>query len=93
MRKSKFWLMAGVMCVAMGLTASSAFAAADAAGKKPQGPAATGGTVIFGADQEPRTLNTFTNEGNAAWGSYVSTPVVTTAHKYNNKGVLFYDLL
>ncbi len=94
MRKRKFWLVFGVTCAAMGLTASSAFAATDPAGKGPLGAAApSGGTVIFGADQEPRTLNTFTNEGNAAWGSYVTTPVVTTAHKYNNRGVLFFDLL
>ena len=40
-----------------------------------QAVAAAGGTVIFGADQEPRTLNTFTVEGNALWGSLVLQPV------------------
>jgi peptide/nickel transport system substrate-binding protein len=93
MGKRKFWLVLGVTCAAVGLSASSAFAATDAAAKKPQGPAATGGTVIFGADQEPRTLNTFTVEGNAAWGSYVLAPVVTWGSKYNNRGVLVHDLL
>jgi peptide/nickel transport system substrate-binding protein len=90
MGKRKFWLVLGVVGAVMGLTASSAIAAPDA---QPLSPAATGGTVIFGADQEPRTLNTFTVEGNAAWGSYVLAPVVTWATKYNNKGVLTHDLI
>jgi peptide/nickel transport system substrate-binding protein len=93
MGKRKFWLVLGVICAVMGLSASTAFAATDAAGKKPLSPAATGGTVIFGADQEPRTLNTFTVEGNAAWGSYVLAPAVTWGSKYNNRGVLIHDLL
>ena len=71
MRKRKFSLVLGAVCVVMGITASSAFTAVDA---KPLAKAAAGGTVIFGADQEPRTLNTFTNEGNAAWGRYVVHP-------------------
>ena len=83
--------MLGVIGAVMGLTASSAIAATDA---QPLGAAApSGGTVIFGADQEPRTLNTFTVEGNAAWGSYVLAPVVTWGSKYNNRGVLVHDLL
>jgi peptide/nickel transport system substrate-binding protein len=91
MRKPKFWLVLGVITAVMGLTASSAIAGVDAAAE-PQSPAATGGTVIFGADQEPRTLNTFTVEGNALWGSLVLQPVITFFSKYNNKGVLIYDI-
>jgi len=91
MRKRKFWLVLGATCAAMGLTASTAIAAADATG--PQATAAAGGTVIFGADQEPRTLNTFTVEGNALWGSLVLQPVITFATKYNNRGKLIMDLM
>ena len=88
MRKRKFSLVLGAVCVVvMGITASSAFAAVDA---KPQAAAAAGGTVIFGADQEPRTLNTLTVEGNALWGSLVLQPVITFASKYNNKGMLIH---
>lgn len=90
MRRRTFWLVLGAMCVTTSLAASGAFAAVDA---KPLAPAAAGGTVIFGADQEPRTLNTFTVEGNALWGSLVLQPVITFATKYNHKGVLIFDLM
>ena len=87
MRKRTFWLVLGALAPSTSLTASSAFAAVDA---RPQAKAAAGGTVIFGADQEPRTLNTFTVEGNAAWGSLVLQPAITFAVKYNNKGKLIH---
>jgi peptide/nickel transport system substrate-binding protein len=89
MRRRTFWLVLGALCVTTSLAASSAFAAVDA---RPQAKAAAGGTVVFGADQEPRTLNTFTVEGNALWGSLVLQPVMTFATKYNNKGKLIFDL-
>ena len=89
MRKRTFWLVLGALCATTSLAASSAFAAVDA---RPQAKAAAGGTVVFGADQEPRTLNTFTVEGNALWGSLVLQPVMTFATKYNNKGVLIFDM-
>src|SRR5215204_5979837 len=90
MRRRTFWLVLGALCVTTSLAASSAFAAVDA---RPQAKAAAGGTVIFGADQEPRTLNTFTVEGNSSWGSLVLQPAITFATKYNNKGVLLLDLM
>jgi ABC-type transport system substrate-binding protein len=89
MRKRTFWLLLGALAAVTSLTASNAFAAVDA---RPQAAAAAGGTVIFGADQEPRTLNTFTVEGNALWGSLVLQPVITFASKYDNKGKLIMDL-
>jgi peptide/nickel transport system substrate-binding protein len=89
MRRRTFWLTLGALCVLTSLSASSAFAAVDS----PQAPVAAGGTVIFGADQEPRTLNTFTVEGNALWGSLVLQPVMTFATKYNHKGTLIFDLM
>jgi peptide/nickel transport system substrate-binding protein len=88
MRRSKFWLMVGALCVAMGLSATSALAAPS----EVSGAQATAGTVVVGADQEPRTLNTFTNEGNLAWGSYVTIPIMASAVKYNHKGALVMDL-
>jgi peptide/nickel transport system substrate-binding protein len=74
------------LCALTSLTASSAFA-------KPKGADAAGGTIVFGADQEPRTLNTFTVEGNALWGSLVLQPVMTFATKYDNRGRLIMDLM
>jgi peptide/nickel transport system substrate-binding protein len=90
MRKRTFWLLLGALAAVTSLTASSGVAAVDA---RPQAAAAAGGTVIFGADQEPRTLNTLTVEGNALWGSLVLQPVITFGSKYNAKGVLIHDLL
>lgn len=90
MRKRTFWLVLGALCATTSLAASSAFAAVDA---RPQAKAAAGGTVIFGADQEPRTLNTFTVEGNSSWGSLVLQPAITFAVKYDNKGKLVMDLM
>ena len=90
MRKRTFWLVLGALCATTSLAASSAFAAVDA---KPQAKAAAGGTVVFGADQEPRTLNTFTVEGNSSWGSLVLQPAITFAVKYDNKGKLILDLM
>jgi peptide/nickel transport system substrate-binding protein len=86
MRRRTFWLALGALCALTSLTASSAFAT-------PQGADAAGGTIVFGADQEPRTLNTFTVEGNALWGSLVLQPVITFATKYDNKGRLIMDLM
>src|SRR5918992_4609648 len=84
--------LVGAICVLVAVSATNAFGAVDPNGKRPLASAATGGTVIFGADQEPRTLNTFTVEGNALWGSIVLQPVITFFSKYNNKGVLIYDI-
>src|ERR671915_1577386 len=85
--------LVGAICVLVAVSATNAFGAVDPNGKRPLASAATGGTVIFGADQEPRTLNTFTVEGNALWGSIVLQPVITFATKYNNRGVLIMDLM
>lgn len=86
MRRRTFWLALCALCALTSLTASSAFAT-------PQGADAAGGTIVFGADQEPRTLNTFTVEGNALWGSLVLQPVMTFATKYDNRGRLILDLM
>ena len=58
------------------------------------GSALSGGTVVVGAGgTEPRTLNVLTAEGNVAWGGYVMQPVVTSASKYDHRGILIHDLL
>src|SRR5918992_464021 len=87
------WSLISAICAIIAVSPTTAFGALVASGKKPLGVAATGGTVIFGADQEPRTLNVFTVEGNALWGSIVLQPVITFATKYDNKGVLIMDLM
>lgn len=86
MRRRTFWLALVALCATTSLTASTALAT-------PQGANAVGGTIVFGADQEPRTLNTFTVEGNALWGSLVLQPVITFATKYDNRGRLIMDLM
>src|SRR5205809_4652972 len=44
-------------------------------------PAAVGGTVIFGADQEPGILNGDIIGGNLFWGSMVISPVFPTTYR------------
>lgn len=87
MRRSKFLLALGAMVAVVGTTASGAFAATDSVGKKPLAvQAPSGGTVILGADQEPRTLNTWILEGNMYWGSVIVNPVLRGMYTFNNKG-------
>jgi len=87
MRRSKLWLMLGVMIAAMGLTAQGAFAAVDAV----KAAQATGGTVIVGADQEPQVLNTFVTAGNLYWASVIVGPTQAGAINLNNKGAIVLD--
>ena len=90
MRKRSFWIALAALVAVATMTASGATASSPQGALK---PAAASGTVVFGADQEPRTLNTLTVEGNALWGSLVLQPVITFATKYNNRGKLLLDLM
>jgi glutathione transport system substrate-binding protein len=78
MHRSHIRLIVGALVVAMSLTAVGGALGGSAA--KPR----SGGTVVFGADQEPNLLNTFITGGDHFWagqitgivivGSYVLTP-------------------
>jgi hypothetical protein len=81
MKRRSLWLLLGVI----GLVALSASSSAIA-GKNvtPR----TGGTVIYGLDQEPKVLNTYITEGNLFAASEAVEPLLDGGMEYNNRGTL-----
>jgi peptide/nickel transport system substrate-binding protein len=83
MRKRSFWVALAALAAVVTMTASGATAGS------PQGaltPAAAGGTVILGADQEPKILNPFLTDGNLYWLSVIVGQVFEGSFELNNKG-------
>src|SRR5436305_12678222 len=68
----KLWLLAGVVLTALAIVTT---------GSASQQSAQAGGTVIFGADQEPGILNGDIIGGNLFWGSMVISPVFPTTYR------------
>src|ERR1051326_7933513 len=66
MHLRKLWLLAGVVLAALAVVTT---------GSASQQSANAGGTVIFGADQEPGILNGDIIGGNLFWGTEVISPV------------------
>ncbi len=81
MKRRSLWLLLGVIGLVALMASSSAMA-----GKKvtPR----TGGTVIYGLDQEPKVLNTYITEGNLFAASEATEPLLDGGMEYNNRGVL-----
>lgn len=84
MHRRTFWVLVGGLVAAMSLTGSSSASV--------QGPAAVeqkvGGTVLFGQDQEPKTLNTWILEGNLFATTEVYAALFDSGQRFNEKGVL-----
>jgi peptide/nickel transport system substrate-binding protein len=72
MHLRKLWLIAGVVLAALALVTT---------GSASQQSAKAGGTVIFGADQEPGILNGDIIGGNLFWGQEVISPVFPEAYR------------
>src|SRR5436853_7810324 len=72
MHLRKLWLLAGVVLAALAIVTT---------GSASQQSAKAGGTVIFGAEQEPGILNTDIIGGNLFWGGEVVSPVFPTAYR------------
>jgi peptide/nickel transport system substrate-binding protein len=72
MQLRRLWLLAGAVLAALVLVGTGA------ASKQ---SAQAGGTVIFGADQEPGILNGDIIGGNLFWGSMVISPVFPTTYR------------
>lgn len=89
-------LVAGAAVAAMSLAAAGG-AAVSASGAQPESsasPAArTGGTVIFGQDQEPRVLNGFITEGNLFATTEVTASLFDSGMRYNHRAQLVPQLL
>ena len=90
MRKRALWLVgamiAGVSLVASGATASTSPSAAKV---KPR----VGGSVIFGADQEPRHLNDFVEGGDHLWAAAAHYPTMAGNYTITPKFTYKNDLL
>jgi peptide/nickel transport system substrate-binding protein len=83
MRKRSFWLALAALAAVVTTMATGATAGS------PQGalqPAAAGGTVILGADQEPKILNPFLTDGNLYWLSVIVGQVFEGSFELNDKG-------
>jgi peptide/nickel transport system substrate-binding protein len=90
MRKRSFWVALAALAAVVTMTATGATAGS------PQGalqPAAAGGTVILGADQEPKILNPFLTDGNLYWLSVIVGQVLEGSFELNNKGQYVPELI
>jgi peptide/nickel transport system substrate-binding protein len=72
MHLRKLWLLAGVVLAALAIVTT---------GSASQQSANAGGTVVFGAEQEPGILNGDIIGGNLFWGSMVISPVFPSAFR------------
>jgi peptide/nickel transport system substrate-binding protein len=83
MRKRSFWLALAALAAVVTMTATGATAGSPQGALK---PAAAGGTVILGADQEPKILNWHLTDGNLYWLSVINGQILEGAWELNNKG-------
>ena len=90
MRKRSFWVALATLVAIVTMTATGATAGSPQGALK---PAATGGTVILGADQEPKILNPFLTDGNLYWLSVIVGQVFEGAYELNNKGQYVPELI
>ena len=90
MRKRSFWIALATLVAVVTMTATGATAGSPQGALK---PAAAGGTVILGADQEPKILNPFLTDGNLYWLSVIVGQVFEGAWEINNKGVYVPELI
>jgi peptide/nickel transport system substrate-binding protein len=83
MRRRTFWVLVGGLVAAISLTGSSTAVAGPADAEQ-----RAGGTVVFGQDQEPRTLNTWVILGNLFATTEVYTALFDSGMRYNDKAQL-----
>ncbi|MDQ3065806.1 MAG: peptide ABC transporter substrate-binding protein [Actinomycetota bacterium] len=90
MRKRSFWIALAALTAVVTMTATGATAGSPQGALK---PAAVGGTVILGADQEPKILNPFLTDGNLYWLSVIVGQVFEGSFEINNKGVYVKEMI
>ena len=90
MRKRSFWLALAALAAVVTMTATGATAGSPNGALK---PAAAGGTVILGADQEPKILNPFLTDGNLYWLSVIVGQVFEGSYELNNKGQYIKEMI
>ena len=90
MRKRSFWLALAALAAVVTMTAGGATAGSPTGALQ---PAAAGGTVILGADQEPKILNPWLTDGNLYWLSVIIGQIFEGSWEINNKGVYVKELI
>jgi peptide/nickel transport system substrate-binding protein len=85
MKRGSIWLVVGALIALTGLLASTAAVAGTNVRR--------GGTVIFGADQEPGTLNGFVVGGDHLWTSNARYPTYAGSFIVTPKGTYKNDLV
>ena len=90
MRKRSFWLALAALAAVVTMTATGATAGSPNGALK---PAAAGGTVILGADQEPKILNPFLTDGNLYWLSVIVGQVFEGSFELNQDGEYVKELI
>ena len=90
MRKRSFWFALAALAAVVTMTATGATAGSPNGALQ---PAAAGGTVILGADQEPKILNPFLTDGNLYWLSVIVGQIFEGSWEINNKGVYVKELI
>jgi peptide/nickel transport system substrate-binding protein len=86
MKRGSIWLVLGALVASISLLATTAAVAGNS-----QTPR-RGGTVIFGADQEPGTLNVFVVGGDHLWASNAHYPTMAGTFIVTPKGTYRNDL-
>jgi peptide/nickel transport system substrate-binding protein len=85
MKRGSIWLALGAFIALVSLLATtSAMASSDVR---------RGGTVVFGADQEPGTLNTFIVGGDHLWASNAHYPTMAGTFTVTRQGTYRNDLV
>lgn len=86
MKRGSIWLVLGALVASISLLATTAAVAGTS-----QTPR-RGGTVVFGADQEPGTLNVFVVGGDHLWASNAHYPTMAGTFIVTPKGTYRNDL-
>jgi peptide/nickel transport system substrate-binding protein len=85
MRRGSIWLALGALIALVSLLASTSAMASSEVRR--------GGTVVFGADQEPGTLNVFIVGGDHLWASNAHYPTMAGTFTVTPKGTYKNDLV
>jgi peptide/nickel transport system substrate-binding protein len=95
MHRRIYLALVGSLIAAISLTAGASAGVQELAGSSSPAGAEQrqGGTVVFGQDQEPRTLNTWVLEGNLFATTEVYSSLMDSGMRFNNRAALVPMLL
>jgi peptide/nickel transport system substrate-binding protein len=77
MHRRALWLLAGAALVVLALSAAAPAGTAKQSAAKPK----TGGTLVFGAEQEPECWNSVLADCSLFWGTLLTQPMLQSAYQ------------